>query len=302
MPVFPLNKLHFVNYFLMALILVTALLLVRNVINISFSREKPHLIATGDKTSDNTTVKKKNIMHYSAVLEKNPFGSPMKFHPIAAARTGGAARSADSRGDITSDLILVGTVVGPKNLSYAIFEDKSQSTPYRQEIFTYEENVYTYGILTKIETALVELKHGSNTYTIPLVEIQAQKTRVKNRANKTNSQSSFVKKIGKRQYLLDQRKVQQALKNPEQILTDARLLPHFQNGKQEGFKISEVKPGGLYKSLGLKNGDILLRINELEISNPEVAIQAMSALRGMNKVNLDIIRDGAKLTMSYQIK
>ena len=42
--------------------------------------------------------------------------------------------------------------------------------------------------------------------------------------------------------------------------------------------------------------------SNLEISKPEVAIQAMSALRGMNTVNLDIIRNSSKLTMSYQIR
>lgn len=79
-------------------------------------------------------------------------------------------------------------------------------------------------------------------------------------------------------------------------------MPNIKNGVQEGFSISEVRPGGLYESLGLRNGDILLRINNLEISKPEVAIQAMSALRGMNTVNLDIIRNSSKLTMSYQIR
>ncbi len=120
--------------------------------------------------------------------------------------------------------------------------------------------------------------------------------------NTNISQISFAKKVSERNYILDSRKVQQSLENPEQILTDARLLPNIKNGKQEGFIISEVVNGGLYHSLGLRNGDILLRINGLEISNPEVAIQAMSALRGMNRVGLDIIRNGKNMSMDYQIK
>lgn len=115
-------------------------------------------------------------------------------------------------------------------------------------------------------------------------------------------EDSFARQVGEREYLLDSRRVQESLENPEQILTDARLLPNFVDGKQEGFRISEVVPDGLYGSLGLQNGDILLRVNGLEISNPEVAIQAMTALRGMNRVNLDIIRGGKNMAMSYQIR
>ncbi|MBI5050370.1 MAG: hypothetical protein HZC11_05770 [Nitrospirae bacterium] len=74
------------------------------------------------------------------------------------------------------------------------------------------------------------------------------------------------------------------------------------DGRQEGFTLSEIKPGGLYDSLGLRNSDVLLNVNSLEISSPDVAVQAMSALRGMDRVNLDIIRNGEKITMTYQIR
>ena len=79
-------------------------------------------------------------------------------------------------------------------------------------------------------------------------------------------------------------------------------MPNIKDGRQEGFSISEVVPGGIYSSLGLRNGDILLRINGLEISNPEVAIQAMSGLKGMSNIDLDVIRNGRKISMNYRIK
>ncbi len=120
--------------------------------------------------------------------------------------------------------------------------------------------------------------------------------------NSAKSPSSFAKKIGERQYVLNSRKVQESIENPEHILTDARLLPNFVNGKQEGFAISEVVNDGLYHSMGLKNGDILLKVNGLQMSNPEVAIQAMTALKGMNRVNLDIIRNGKNMSMKYQMR
>lgn len=101
---------------------------------------------------------------------------------------------------------------------------------------------------------------------------------------------------------LDQRRIQQALENPRQIMTDARFLPNVINGRQEGFVLSEVKPGGIYSSLGLINGDVILRINEHNISSPDSALQTLTAIKGMDRVQLDIIRDSNRMTMNYVIR
>jgi general secretion pathway protein C len=290
-----LKNFRFVNYLLAVLILVAVLLLIRNIVNISFSIKESPFIVSEDKSLNN--MKKKDIMQYSLILEKNPFGPPMKLRPIAVTQ-----RTENLYGSL-SDLILLGTVVGPENLSYAIFEDKSGIPPGNQEIFAYRENVLNHGILTKIDRSSVKIEQDAVMYTLTIpFEEMGTKTEKPQALRRDSSQKSFAKKIGEKQYILDSRRVQQSLANPEQILTDARLLPNIINGKQEGFKISEVVPDGIYHGLGLKNGDTLLRVNGLEISNPEVAIQAMSALRGMNRVGLDIIRNGKNMSMNYQIK
>ena len=292
---FSLRYFRFVNYFLAAIILVTALLLTRNIVNISFS-EKGSELAGSEVGTIADTAPDKTIMHYSSILERNPFGSPMTMEPIAGTRT------AEIQYGPLSNLVLAGTAVGPERLSYAVVMDK-KSPSGRHEIFTYGENVYNYGVITKIESTLIEITRDNVTHTvkIPVKDLggNASADQVK---SMSHSQSSIARKVGEGEYLLDSRKVRQSLENPEKILTDARLLPNFVNGRQEGFKISEVVNGGLYQSLGLMNGDILLRINGLAISNPEVAIKAMSALRGMNSVNLDIIRNSDNMSMNYQIR
>ncbi len=282
---FPLKKLNIINYFLIAFILFVTLLLTRDIISTVFFKTGR---ALEPKTTTETTQQVKNILDYAPVVEKNPFGAPMNFYPITT-------RSISNRQGSPAELVLVGTATGPRDLSYAILLDKSQAAPLRQEVFAYGKDVYGYGTLTRIEREFVELSQGIDTYTIYFEDIQTEKLH-------SVSQSQFVKKIKERQYLLNRRKVLQALESPEQLLSDARLYPNIKNGKQKGFLVQEVIPRGIYDSLGLRNGDILLRINGLEISNPEVAIQAMSALRGMNSVKLDIIRNNSKMTMSYQIK
>lgn len=289
---FSLKYFRFINYSLAVFILITSLLLTRNIVNISFSEKGAG--SAGSEIKSTGIDPETNIMHYSIILERNPFGSPMKMEPIAGLRTAGIQYGP------LSDLVLSGTAVGPEKLSYAIAMDK-KSNVGRHEIFTYGDNVFNYGILTKIKRSSIELTRDNITYRIPVKDLGSNISPNKVKSI-SGTQSSIARKLSEGKYLLDGRKVRQSLENPEKILTDARLLPNFLNGKQQGFKISEVINGGLYHSLGLMNGDILLRINGLAISNPEVAIQAMSALRGMNSINLDIIRNNNKTSMNYQIR
>ncbi len=292
---FSYKKLRAVNYVIIAFILLAALLFTRNLISLSFNIKGPGASEENNRAKTSKIQGVKNIMSFAPVVEKNPFGPPMEFKPIAVEHPVTAGQ-----GPI-SQLVLVGTVSGPEKLSYAIFEDKSQSHPFRQGVFAYGEKVYSYGTLTKIEKQWIELTRETGTYKINLKDIK-DISAYKGNLHTSASHSRLAKKINEKQYMLNQSKIQEALNNPEKILSDARLYPNMKNGKQDGFRILEIKPGGLYQSLGLKNRDILHKVNGLELSSPEAAMQTMSALRGMNSVNLDIIRNGVKMTLNYQIK
>jgi len=296
---FSLKKLRFINYFLIALIVITSLFTIRAYFVFLADKGKDFSPDLPTITSVDSAAKQKDIMHYASIVTKNPFGSPMKFQIISSSVT--AEPIEDIKEIPLNDLTLIGTVVGPKDLSYAVFQGRLESSKNSQEVFALGKVVYDYGTLTEVLTDSVKMRKNGKTFTL---EMPKEKIRLKNNTPRKNKSSNapFVKKIGKRDYELDRRQVQNSIENPERILTDARLLPNFINGKQEGFTITEVKPGGLYESLGLRNGDILLKVNNLEISKPEVAIQAMSTIRGTNNVNLDIIRNSKNMSLKYHLK
>lgn len=290
-----MKNFRFVNYGLGVLILLAVLLSARNVIQMSYSK-KGDVIPVSQETTL-MPMNKKDIMEYSPILEQNPFGRPLKLIPLAAEEEKEAPPAS------LSNLKLLGTVTGPEEYSYAVFEDSSSSPPGGQEVFALGDIVFNYGILRKVSTASVEIARDSviHRLNIPLEDMSEDRG-ADGASLDTGQDNTFVRQVGEQEYVLDSRQVQQSLENPEHILTDARLLPNFVNGKQEGFRISEVIPDGLYHNLGIRNGDILLKVNGLEISNPEVAMQAMTALRGMNRVSLDLIRDGKNMSMDYQIR
>jgi general secretion pathway protein C len=279
------NTLLVVNTVFAVILTLVALLFVRDVTTVVFAskakaavpREKARAIA------------RHSLLDYSAILKNNPFGFPAgELTPLSAAKGQTASQS---------DVSLVGTVAGRRDLSYAVFADKTG----QQQIFRVGEEVFGLGTLDKVEKDRVLLSsHGRKTE-IPLTDIVAVKE-IKTEYSPSASNGSFGKRTGPSTYVVDQQKVLQAIAKPDQLLTDARFVPNIVDGKQQGFSLREVKPGGIYASLGLRNGDVLLRINQYNISNPEAALQAFNALKGIDRAELDIIRQGAKMSMTYQIR
>ncbi len=266
------------------LLAFAVLFLVRDIISISAApREKA---AKG--TSKPSAALNRGLTDYAPILSSNPFGFPAgELHAITTEAAGPAVSQ--------TDLTLIGTVAGRKDVSYAILADKTG----QQDVFRIGSPVFGLGKLLRVEMTRVFIGSKGREIEIPLKDITDIRE-IKPPAGP--APASFGKRVGDSTYQIDQQRVQQAIEKPDQIMTDARFVPHIVDGKQQGFVLREVKPAGIYSSLGLQNGDILIRINEFTISNPETALQAFTALRGIDRAQLDVIRNGSKMTMTYQIR
>jgi general secretion pathway protein C len=167
-------------------------------------------------------------------------------------------------------------------------------------MFKVGESVFESGKLKSVEKYRANIESNGKLIKITMVDVLAPSDMedIKGR----RAAAGPVQLVKKGEYMIDQKAVQLALDNPTQIMMDAKMIPHMIQGKQEGFMLREVRKNGLYDSLGMQNGDVLLRINSFNISNPENALQAFTALRGMDKVQLDIIRNNNRMTFTYQIR
>jgi general secretion pathway protein C len=288
---FTKRNIFYLNIAIGAVLVFFAIFLMRDVISEYFEKENTLKREMRVSTNSDNSQQKMQLADYSPIVKNNPFGFSGGEIKTLNTSTNAGARQTDT------DIVLIGTVVGPKELSYGIFKDDSGM----QEVFKAGESVLGHGVLYRVKRDKVLLRQGNKTVEILLEDVKVNEVN-KSVSGGTSFASAFARKIGKSTYMVDQRKVQQAISNPSQIMTDARLRPNLISGEEKGFILSEVKPGGIYHSLGLREGDILLRINEYDISDPEKALQAFTALKGLERIQIDLIRDGAKMTMTYQIK
>lgn len=231
-----------------------------------------------------------SIDDYAALLKDNPFGLRGEFRLLTK------TESSPPESSIT----LIGTVAGG-DYDYAIFVDSSG----RQEIFRKGQDVYGIGRLKAVYKNKIVLKTdtGDKVYEIAdivITEVRSQKAEAGGPSGL--KPLSGVARTSQNVFTINSEALRQAIENPREILTDARFIPNIVDGRQEGFIVRELKKGGVYESLGLEDGDILLRVNEFPITGPESALQAFTALKGMDRIELDIMRRGQRISMTYQIR
>lgn len=97
-----------------------------------------------------------------------------------------------------------------------------------------------------------------------------------------------VRKTGANSYEIDASDLDAALSNMAELSTQARMVPAFENGKSIGFKIFSIKPGSVYEKIGLKDGDIISKMNGYEMNDPSKLVEAYGKLRSSSQVNLEV--------------
>jgi len=97
-------------------------------------------------------------------------------------------------------------------------------------------------------------------------------------------------------------KVEETLGDLNAVVQQARMVPNFENGQVNGFKVFAIRPQSIFQQLGLRNGDVIHRINGTEINSVEKAIPMLQLARSSNQITLDVTRRGARKSMTIDIQ
>lgn len=241
-----------------------------------------------------SAVAAEDLFSFSPVLERGLFGKATqgKLTPVMAAPPAAGPQAAPTLGD----LVLVGTARGSFRETFALIR---RASPPEERVFRLGDQVFGAGPLVAVQKESVEILSGGKR--IKLLTPTAPAGAQPPAAVQPQAGAGAVQ-TGAGSFVVDQRVLNAALENLGQAMTDARLLPSTKDGKVEGFRVSEVKPTGIFATIGIRNGDVLLRINDLPVDSPERAIQSLASLKGQNRIKLDLVRDGQPTTFSYDIR
>lgn len=229
---------------------------------------------------------------FAAIVEKQMFPSASR----SFTEIGVAGQSAPPA---LAGMKLLGTFVGERRLAVIETADGVQ------EVYSEGESI-NGGVLKEISDKKVMIAADAKELTLTIEEegpgTEAQPEQTGGTAAAAPEPSRYSRQTGDQEWVIDRKAVINSLDDMGRIMSDARLTPRILNGSVEGFLVSELKPRGVFDAIGIKNGDVLKRINGFEIDSPEKAVQALSALKGMNEASLDIVRSGKAMSLRYRIR
>src|SRR5437667_247318 len=81
-----------------------------------------------------------------------------------------------------------------------------------------------------------------------------------------------------------------------------RAVAEVRDGRPAGFRLFQIRDDSLFARLGLRNGDVVERVNGAQVADPAALLGFLQRLRTEPRVALDIVRGDAPRTLVYDLR
>lgn len=120
---------------------------------------------------------------------------------------------------------------------------------------------------------------------------------------KTYAPSSVkVEQVADTQWIVDRSSMLANTQNLNRFLMQARTVPYMKRGRIAGFRIIRISSGSIYEKIGLRNGDVLLRVNTRNLDNPAKLFSLYKEMRNERHISLLLSRNGQDQMFQYDIR
>jgi len=224
---------------------------------------------------------------YALIYERDVFN---------AVKGAPAERSVSDAKRTDLNVKLWGTAIAqdPAN-SYAIIEDQAAR---RQSLYRVGDTILDTATLVRVEWDRVVLERNGGEEVLELVSATGP-------ASATAAPAASAERIRKTaddKFVIDRRELEKTVANINEVFTQARAVPYFEDGKTVGFRVFAIKPGSVFEKIGLQNGDIINRVNGVELTDPTKAISLFTELQNEGHIAVDMKRNQTTKSLSYEIR
>jgi general secretion pathway protein C len=203
----------------------------------------------------------------------------------------------------TLNLKLFGTITGRNDSDYAVIEDKQKR---KQGLYKKGDAIQNAEIKLVLRKKVVLSVNGKDEILL-MEEDKPSKAKTRKRPSPMrdddNEGSLYDERFDMGETVnIDREKINNSLKNINQLMSQVKVRPHFKNGKPNGLLLSHVQQNSIFKDMGLQNGDIVKGVNGKEIQSVDDALKFYDNLKSSATVELQIERKGDSLSINYQIE
>lgn len=239
--------------------------------------------------------------YYDIILKSNIFG-------ISNSSGGGYSGSGSNDGSapMTSlNIELIGTWQKANGDSIAIIKnvDTGKANGYRDgdvvDIIT-DEKVKLLGV-DNCKALLDRRSEGTETIEckkeIKLAKLPDSYGSKNVRGKNEKGKDDGIKQVGEDQWEIERKMLDELLDDPTTIMNQARVVP-----QKDGLRFFGIRPRSVFFKLGLRNGDIVHKINDVELNDVENALGIFGQLKDESEFGIDFTRRGKKRSYAYNVK
>lgn len=191
---------------------------------------------------------------------------------------------------------LIGIVFGDQR--FAIVEEPASK---QQMLYRVHDQVLDLGEVSEIRRNGVLIRQGNLEELLELAQSEnpagpVGSTGAVSSSNQTQAAGVPLRKV------LDRREVEQAMNDLPKLLSQARAAPNMVNGAINGFRLDYIAPASFYEKIGVQTGDVLQRVNGVDIRDPGTMLNLLQQLKNEQIVKLDVFRNNQRSTITYELR
>lgn len=251
--------------------------------------EPPRPVKAVEMTKIQKSKTPKNRNEYDVVATRDLF----KVGRVRPAGSGQSLTGNEERPLAEMGISLRGTITGPSEIARAIIEEAN------------DQKLYRIGDVVKNARIIAIFRNKV------IVELNGQQQMLV--VEETRSGSSLASRNGRTREPRRPRfpggtgvagagEIPEAMKNMDQLIGNARVVPYYRGGQPYGFRVSDVIEGSKIYEHGVRTGDIIKSVNGVPIRSPQDALNAYQELQSNNTVQLEVERQGTTTTVNVPLK
>jgi general secretion pathway protein C len=195
-------------------------------------------------------------------------------------------------------LRLWGTVTRKDGVAYAVIED---SKTRQQDLYRTGDPIQTATVKLILREKVVLNVEGRDEI-LTMEEAVAKKSSGRASRQRDIRASKLPVSAYPRQINLNREKIESAMQDLGQLMQQATIRPHIEDGRSAGISITGIKPNAIFRKMRLRNGDVITGVNGNPIESVEDAISVFEDLSTAAEIKLEIKRRGRLQTLDYRIE
>jgi general secretion pathway protein C len=211
-------------------------------------------------------------------------------------------------------LRLLGTAaVSDPSLSWAAVEDLESRQTLLVKI---DQEIKSQATVVRIERRRIVLSENGSPRELAFEEseipkVKSSRTRSRSRASRPPRPSrrsarrqprdlgENLRRLAEDRYSVPRSDVDELVRNPEALLSQARMTPHYEDGEMTGVQVDSVQADSVLEDVGIEDGDVITELNGLPVTDAEQVPKILEEVSQGGEINVVVKRAGETRTLSF---